>query len=175
MQHGHISKESLEECLPALKRFAFTLTRNEDRASDLVQDCVERALRKAHLFDGANLRSWLFTVCRRIFLNQIRSEKVRGTAVTVEDAPQLRLAVGQTQEIHMHFQDVSDAFEKLPMNDKVVLSLVVIEGLKYDEVAALFDVPIGTVRSRLSRARARLQSLIEAKGEEEGTNRTAAL
>lgn len=173
--HGHISPEALQECLPALKRFAFTLTRNEDRASDLVQDCVERALRKAHLFDGANLRSWLFTVCRRIFLNQIRSEKVRGISVTMEDAPQIRLSFNQTQEIHMHFQDVADAFELLPMNDKVVLSLVVIEGLKYEEVASLFDVPIGTVRSRLSRARARLQGLIEAGAPSEGTKTAVAV
>jgi len=73
-----ISPAQLNDCLPALNRFAMTLTRNEDRAGDLVQDTVERALRKVHLFDGSNLRSWLFTICRRVFLNQIRSEKTRG-------------------------------------------------------------------------------------------------
>lgn len=164
--HGHISAASLSECLPALHRFAFTLTRNEDRAADLVQDCVERALRKAHLFDGANLRSWLFTVCRRVFLNQIRSEKARGVAVELDDAPQSRLSVNDTQELSMHFRDVVDAFDGLPMNDKVVLSLVVIEGLKYEEAAELLDVPVGTVRSRLSRARVRLHGMIEGEERE---------
>lgn len=160
-----ISTAALNECLPALNRFALQLTRNQDRAADLVQDCVERALRKAHLFDGANLRSWLFTICRRVFLNQIRSEKTRGVAVELDDAPQSRIASVETQEQTMHYNDVVDAFERLPMNDKVILSLVVIEGLKYEEAAEMLDVPVGTVRSRLSRARARLLAMVDADAE----------
>lgn len=171
--HGHISTAALSECLPALQRFAFTLTRNEDRAADLVQDSVERALRKAHLFDGANLRSWLFTVCRRVFLNQIRSEKARGIRVALDDAPQARLSVDDTQEMSMHFNDVAGAFGKLPSNDKIVLSLVVIEGLKYEEAAELLDVPVGTVRSRLSRARARLQGMIDGSAVNEDVGEAA--
>ncbi|MCK5747180.1 MAG: sigma-70 family RNA polymerase sigma factor, partial [Oricola sp.] len=116
-----ISTAELNECLPALQRFALQLTRNQDRASDLVQDSIERALRKAHLFDGTNLRSWLFTICRRVFLNQIRSEKARGIAVEMDDAPQSRLASAQTQEQTMHFNDVVDAFHRLPLNDRVIL------------------------------------------------------
>lgn len=160
-----ISSAELNDCLPALHRFALQLTRNHDRACDLVQDSVERALRKAHLFDGSNLRSWLFTICRRVFLNQIRSEKARGIAVDMEDAPQSRLASAQTQEQTMHFNDVVDAFHRLPLNDRVILSLVVIEGMKYEEAAEALDVPVGTVRSRLSRARNRLVAMLDGENE----------
>ncbi|PQA89368.1 RNA polymerase sigma factor [Hyphococcus luteus] len=171
-----ISTAELNDCLPALHRFALQLTRNQDRACDLVQDSVERALRKAHLFDGSNLRSWLFTICRRVFLNQIRSEKARGVAVEMDDAPQSRLSSAQTQEQTMHFNDVVDAFQKLPVNDRVILSLVVIEGMKYEEAAEMLDVPVGTVRSRLSRARNRLMTMTEGENEaEEGTNLAAVV
>ena len=161
---GTISPEALDECMPALYRFAFTLTRNEDRANDLVQDCVERCLRKQHLFDGQNLRSWMFTVCRRVFLNQIRRDKVRGTPVDMDDAPQAKLSVDAAQEEQMHYKDVVAGFRSLPHNDKVVLSLVAIEGLKYEEAAELLDVPVGTVRSRLSRARTRLREALANEG-----------
>ncbi len=172
---NQISTAELNDCLPALHRFALQLTRNQDRACDLVQDSVERALRKAHLFDGSNLRSWLFTICRRVFLNQIRSEKARGVAVDMDDAPQSRLASAQTQEQTMHFNDVVDAFHELPLNDRVILSLVVIEGMKYEEAAEMLDVPVGTVRSRLSRARNRLMTMIEGENEEEVGTKLAAV
>lgn len=169
-----ICSAQLSECLPALGRFAMSLTRNKDRANDLVQDTVERALKKAHLFDGTNLRSWMFTICRRVFLNQIRSQKSRGVAVPVEDAPQAALSIAQNQETTMYFNDVMEAFQRLPLNDKVVISLVVMEGLKYEEVAQLLNIPIGTVRSRLSRARARLEGMVNADdAKEAGTISTA--
>jgi len=168
-----ICSNELGECMPALQRFAMSLTRNEDRAHDLVQDSVERALRKQHLFDGSNLRSWLFTICRRVFLNQIRKEKSRGHAVPVEDAPQSALSISQSQEVTMHFNDVLGAFKELPLNDKVVLSLIVVEGLKYEEVAEILDIPIGTVRSRLSRARSRLDGMIAFEENDKGTRSAA--
>lgn len=169
-----ITTSELNACLPALHRFAYTLTRNEDRAADLVQDCVERCLRKQHLFDGQNLRSWMFTVCRRVFLNQIRRDKVRGIPVDMDDAPQSKLSISAFQEDKMHYQDVVESFRELPHNDKVVLSLVAIEGLKYEEAAELLEVPVGTVRSRLSRARSRLRDLLES-AETKGTSMAASV
>lgn len=174
MDHCRISTRDLGACLPALHRFAYTLTRSDDRAADLVQDCVERCLRKQHLFDGQNLRSWMFTVCRRVFLNQIRRDKVRGVSVEMDEAPQARLATSATQEDQMHYQDVVTSFRQLPHNDKIVLSLIAIEGLKYEEAAEVLEVPVGTVRSRLSRARARLRDLLETSTDE-GTTRVAAV
>lgn len=161
MTTARISSAELSACLPAVHRFAMTLTRNSDRAGDLVQDCVERCLRKQHLFDGGNLRSWMFTVCRRVFLNQLRRDKARGVSIDIEDAPVSKLSIDALQEDNMHYRDVVESFYELPHNDKVVLSLVAIEGLKYEEVAELLDVPIGTVRSRLSRARSRLRERLE--------------
>ena len=158
-----ISSLELSQALPALNRFAMTLTRNEDRANDLVQDSVERCLRKQHLFDGENLRSWMFTVCRRVFLNQLRRDKVRGVPVDLDDAPQDRLSIDPFQEERMHYEDVVTNFRKLPHNDKVVLSLVAIEGLKYEEAATLLKVPVGTVRSRLNRARQRLKDHLDRR------------
>lgn len=152
----------LYEVLPALRRFALSLTRNEDRADDLVQDSVERALLKSEYFEpGTNLRSWIFTVCRRVFLNQIRKQKSRGVSVELDDAPQVKLAEAAPQDGALAFSEMAGHFERLPLRDKVVLSLVVIEGMKYEEAATLLDVPVGTVRSRLSRARSRLKSLVD--------------
>lgn len=168
-----ISTDDLAEALPSLQRFATQLTRNAERANDLVQDSIERALRKAHLFDGRNLRGWLFTICRRVFLNQIRSERARGGLIDLDSAPQPMLAIAQNQEQVMHYNDVAAAFEQLPMNDRVVLSLVVIEGLKYEEAAKALDVPVGTIRSRLSRARAKLMAEIE--GEEVSASQAAVV
>ena len=156
------SQAELYDVLPALRRFALSLTRNEDRADDLVQDSVERALLKASYFEpGTNLRSWLFTVCRRVFLNQIRKQKSRGVSVELADAPQSRLSEPSTQDITLEFRDMSEHFEKLPIRDKVILSLIVLEGMKYEEAAAMLEIPVGTVRSRLSRARNRLKNMVE--------------
>lgn len=152
----------LNDVLPALRRFAFSLTRDEDRADDLVQDSVERALVKAEYFEpGTNLRSWMFTVCRRIFLNQIRKQKTQGVSVEIEDAPQTKLSTDANQDMTIACKEMLTAMEKLPMRDKVVLSLIVVEGMKYEEAADVLDVPVGTIRSRLSRARTRLKELIE--------------
>lgn len=152
----------LNDVLPALRRFAFSLTRDEDRADDLVQDSVERALVKSEHFEpGTNLRSWMFTVCRRIFLNQIRKQKNQGISVEIDDAPQAKLSAEASQDMTVACKEMLAAMEKLPLRDKVVLSLIVVEGMKYDEAAKVLEVPVGTVRSRLSRARARLKDLIE--------------
>jgi RNA polymerase sigma-70 factor (ECF subfamily) len=161
MQTGTVTEKELNECLGALHRFALSLTKNEDRANDLVQDCVERCLRKQHLFDGRNLRSWMFTVCRRVFVNQIRRDKSRGISVDLDDAPSLFLSAGADQDIQLFYQDVVDNVERLPERDRDLLSLVALRGLKYEEIADELDLPVGTVRSRLSRARAKLRDSLE--------------
>lgn len=154
----------LYDVLPALRRFALTLTRSEDRANDLVQDSVERALLKAHYFKpGTNLRSWMFTLCRRLFLNKIRKNRSRGIPIELEDAPQARLSVAPHQESSMEYAEIAQCFERLPPRDRAILTMVAVEGRKYDEAAKALNVPIGTVRSRLSRARARLREMAEAE------------
>ena len=150
------------EALCALRRFAFSLTRNEDRAADLVQDCLERCLRKQYLFDGRNLRSWMFTVCRRVFLNQIRREQSRGIALELDDAPLLALSVEGNQDSFMAFRDLCTSMENLSLDDRTMLSMIAVDGLRYEDVAEALDVPVGTVRSRLSRARTKLKDSLDA-------------
>lgn len=155
-----INTHVLQESMLPLHRFALVLTRNWDEASDLVQDSVERALRKQHLFEpGTNLRAWLFTICRRQFLNQIRKRKISGTHIALEDIAPSALSTQSNQEQAMQLQYVLDGFHRLPVQDKIVLSLIVLDGLTYEEAGARLGIPVGTVRSRLSRARARLRGL----------------
>jgi len=156
----------LNNVLPSLQRFALSLTRNTDAANDLVQDSVERALRKSAYYEpGTNFRSWMFTLCKRIFLNQIRQQKSRGVSVELDDAPQHKLSHGAPQHMTVECREMLDCFEKLPKRDRIVLSLIVVDGLKYDEVAARLRVPVGTVRSRLSRARTRLKEMTDVGAE----------
>lgn len=149
----------IEAEIPALRRYALVLVRDADGADDLVQDCLERALSKLHFWRReGDLRAWLFTILHNIHANQVRSRSRQphtvpleeaGEAGSLRDDPQNRIAVEQALE----------ALWKLPGEQREVLLLVVVEGLTYREVAALLRVPIGTVMSRLSRARERLRGL----------------
>lgn len=151
----------LGACLPGLHRYAISLTRNKDQALDLVQDSVERALSKAALFDGINLRAWLSTICRRIFLNEIRKQKSRGINVILDDAHPHWGAVEADQPIKLHYKSVIAALDRLPPNDQNVISLIAFDGMRYDDAAQRLNVPTGTIRSRLYRARARLLNAVE--------------
>lgn len=155
--------ELLKDEVTALRRFALMLTRSYDDAEDLAQDTIERALLKAHLFDGENLRSWLFTVCRRVFLNQVRKNKARGVSTPIDDAPVSALRVESTQEAVMQHRQLEESFSKLPARDRAIISMVVLDGACYEEAAKAMNVPVGTIRSRLSRARARLHSFMEGE------------
>lgn len=151
----------LSRCLPGLYRYANSLTRNSDQALDLVQDSVERALSKADLFDGVNLRAWLSTICRRVFLNDIRKRKSHGVALTLDDAHPHWGAVDADQDVKLHYKTVISALDRLSSNDQKVISMIAFDGMRYGEAAKRLDVPTGTVRSRLSRARARLFDAVE--------------
>ncbi|HRX38681.1 MAG: sigma-70 family RNA polymerase sigma factor [Amphiplicatus sp.] len=154
--------DELNEVLPALRRFALSLTRNPDRADDLVQDSVERALLKASYYrPGTNLRSWLFTLCRRLFLNDIRKQKSRGVSVELDDVSPSAISVKADQHSHLEFKEAAGIFRTMADDDREVISLVALDGLKYEDAARKLRVPIGTVRSRLSRARARLRSRMD--------------
>ncbi len=158
--------DALEDHMPALRRFAQSLTKSAHEADDLVQDSLERAMTRWHLFEqGTNLRAWLFTICRRLFLNNCRRTSTRGVHVEYEDV-RMAIPVKAAQESAMELNDVKAAFASLPMKDKVILSLVTMEGLKYEEAAKILDLPIGTVRSRVSRARSRLLNTLESTDSE---------
>ncbi len=150
-------QDQLQACLPDLRRFALSLTRNGDAADDLVQDCVERALRKQHLYaDGTSLKAWLMTLLINLYRNQLRALSHRPPHDMIED---VHVAAPDTLAGKLALSDVSKALDLLPDDQREVLLSVVIGGLSYKEVALALDMPLGTVMSRLGRARAKLRSL----------------
>jgi RNA polymerase sigma-70 factor (ECF subfamily) len=143
--------------VPGLRRYARALVRDRDRADDLVQECLERALRKRHLWRRiGTMRGWLLKILYNAHVNLIRSHRR-----TPETTPLGDVSVTQParQFGHMQLQEMARALDELPALQRETLLLVVLEGLSYEEAACVLDVPVGTVRSRISRAREALQSL----------------
>jgi RNA polymerase sigma-70 factor (ECF subfamily) len=149
----------IEAEIPHLRRFARYVVRDVDRADDLVQECLTRAIAKLHTWTpGTNLRAWLFVILKNCHINDVRRH--RPTSEIPTDHPMLN--VPANQDSHINLLEVRDAYLRLTEEHREVLLLVAIEGLQYEEAAAILKVPLGTVRSRLSRAR---QALRDALGE----------
>jgi RNA polymerase sigma-70 factor, ECF subfamily len=153
----------LEKEIPRLRRYARALTRDATRADDLVQSCLVRALAKSHLWQpGTDLRAWLFTILHNQHVNDVRRSVREGVSVPVEDVAPV-LTVQSTQGASLKLRDLDRALTKLPEEQRQVLLLVGLEGMRYEEVATVLDVPVGTVRSRLSRGREMLRKLMDMK------------
>lgn len=150
----------IEQLIPALRRFAWGLCRDPHDADDLVQDCIERALSRWHLRrpDG-NLRAWLFTILYNEFINGRRRLMRRGSMTSIDEL-MTEPSIQEDQEQNLHVKDVMDGIGRLPADHRAVLLLVGTEDLSYEEAARVLGVPIGTVMSRLSRARERLRGLL---------------
>src|SRR6478609_7113876 len=150
----------IEPHIPALRRYAFALLRDRDRADDLVQDTLERALSRWLLrrADG-DVRAWLFTILRNLHVSSWRRDRRRGPAVTIDETTMP--AVTPRQETALEVHDVLSALDQLPEEQKSLLLLVGVEDFSYDDAARILGMPIGTVMSRLSRARQRLRSIME--------------
>ena len=143
----------LEVHIASLRRYARALLRNRTDAEDLVQEALARAVARADTFKtGTNLRAWLFTILHNVHVNQVRARAARPVEVPVE-AVEARLVTPARQEERVEVRDMMRALDELPDEQRQMLLLVALEGLKYEEVAATLGVPIGTVMSRLSRAR----------------------
>ena len=143
--------------IPHLRRYARALVRNDATADDLVQDTLERALRKFSLWQpGSNLRAWLFSVMHNVYLNQVRANH---DYVPFDES--MEESVSGCQESRAEIWDLSKALQTLPLEQREVLLLIGLEGMRYDEVAQTLGVPIGTVMSRLSRGRERLYGMLE--------------
>lgn len=148
--------------IPHLRRYARALARDRDEADDLVQDCLERAIRKRHQWRRrGSIRSWLFRTLYRTFING-QPRRTRERAQLPVDGPyegiHERLREPPRQEDHLAWQDMAAAFGRLPDQQRAALLLVALEGMSYDEAADILAVPVGTVRSRLSRAREALRT-----------------
>ena len=153
----------LQAAIPALQRYARSLYYQPEKADDLVQDCLERALNKKHLWRAqpeSSLRPWLFKLQYNLYINQIKK---------LSNQPPM---IMETDHLHHHLDpekstvlmdDINTYLQHLPEGQRQVLLLVTIGGFTYEEVSTIMSIPLGTVMSRLSRARKRLQLLINGE------------
>jgi len=150
--------QDVEAAIPALRRYARALTRDAETADDLVQDSLVRALRSEHLFHGGDVRSWLYTILTNLNRNRLRSHARRPMLMPLEDndAPD---ASGP----EAGGRDIERALALLVDEQRTALLLVVLEGLSYREVAEVQGVPIGTVMSRLARARMQIKTYLDGE------------
>ena len=151
--------------LPRLRRFALSLTGNAADADDLVQDTVERALRNLHKWQpDTKLESWMFRIAQNLWIDNLRARKVR--AADPLEADDVSLDGARSAEAKLTFADTARALQQLPEDQRVVVALVLIDGVAYREAAEILNVPIGTVTSRLARAREALAARVFGKGAE---------
>lgn len=147
--------------LPRLRRYAIALMRDRTAADDLVHDVVVRALDRLHLWrDGTNMRAWLFTIMHNLHANEMRRRNRTPDSVPLDDAPPR--AEGASQEAAVEWSELVSALGALSILHRQVVLLVGLEGMSYAEAAEILDVPVGTVMSRLSRAREELRTRMDA-------------
>lgn len=150
--------------IPHLRRYARALLADRTMAEDLVQDCLERAWSRLHLWrDGSNLRTWLFTIMHNLHANAARSAARRPQTVPL-DEPVIAAPVRAAQEDGLEVASIETALQMLSDDQRQVILLVGLEGMSYHEAAASLDVPVGTVMSRLHRGRERLRQLLVGAG-----------
>jgi RNA polymerase sigma factor (sigma-70 family) len=153
--------ERLVELIPRLRRYARALVADRATADDLVQDTLERAWAKLHLYRrGTDLRAWLFTVMHNVHVNRVRS--ARPTDTLEEEMPELAQRAAQGDGLLV--RDLDRAINTLPAEQRAVLLLVTLEEMSYEDVARTLTIPIGTVMSRLSRAREKLRATMLGQG-----------
>lgn len=159
-------EEELVALLPRLRRFARTLCHDADMADDLVQAACERALKAADSFvAGTRFDSWMYRIVQNLWIDRRRSSASRGPHVDLDSALELPGSDGRRDtEAKLTLAKVRGAIAELPEEQRLVLALVSIEGLSYRDAAEQLGVPLGTVMSRLSRARGKLMALVAGTG-----------
>jgi RNA polymerase sigma factor (sigma-70 family) len=152
----------VEPLIPALRRYARSLLRDAASADDLVQDCLERVIGRWHQHRAhGNARTWVFTILHNLAVNRLKQTARRGPHLTIDDASEASLARPASQEDRLRHRDLLRGLQGLPEDQRSVLLLVLVEDLSYAEAARVLDVPVGTVMSRLSRARENLSRAME--------------
>jgi RNA polymerase sigma factor (sigma-70 family) len=149
--------------IPGLRRYARALTGNSWAADDLVQDTLERACTKWRLWAaGSDLRAWLFTLMHNLFVNQLRHSSRQAALATPLDIDALPEPVAATDASQEQLLDLQRCLMRLPQDQRAVLLLISVEDMSYEETARIVDAPVGTVMSRLSRARTRMRNLMNS-------------
>jgi RNA polymerase sigma-70 factor (ECF subfamily) len=154
-------RAAIAECAFNLRRYAMHLTRNPSDADDLVQDCIERALRKSHQFRiGTNLQQWMVTIMRSLFINDIRKQKL---ARTYADHRKLTgdVIVQPSQQDSVEFQEFTQAFRRLSSDHRETIRLFAIEQRSHKEAADVMGVAVATAKTRLFRARENLGRMMD--------------
>lgn len=154
----------IEHQIPRLRRYARALTRNRERADDLVQDTLGRALTKEKFWQpGTNLRAWLFAIMHNQNVNNVRRDSRVSEVVDIERISETMRATTDPAASRKRFE-LERALAQLPLEQKQVILLVGLEGMSYEDAAGILSVPVGTVRSRLSRGRDALRELLDMEG-----------
>lgn len=152
----------VEPLIPALRRYARALVRETSAADDLVQDCMERAVsnwdRRRKLEDT---RSWIFAILHNLAISRLRQLRRRGPHVPIEAADEASLSHAGSHEDALRLRDLLAALDKLPEEQRAVMLLICVEDLSYLEAAAVLNVPLGTIMSRLARGRERLRQSLD--------------
>lgn len=147
--------------LDSLRTFALYLTHDRERAEDLVQDTIVRVLSKSHMFEpGTNFRAWVFSILHNQHIDSLRSARRRQTVALPDDMDSLSASQPPSQEEHLFLRETLAAMKGFSSAQRDVLDLVVFKGLSYEKAAEHCDCPVGTVRSRLARARRDLNALM---------------
>jgi RNA polymerase sigma-70 factor (ECF subfamily) len=141
--------------LPRLRRFCHAITGDPDKGDDLVQETCARALSRLEQWEaGTRLDSWMFRIAQNLWFDQRRAHKVRGDSVDIDEAYDIPGDDGrEIAEMRLTLREVNEGIAELPADQQVLIALVCVDGLSYKEAAEVLEVPIGTVMSRLARAR----------------------
>jgi len=154
----------LVAAIPRLRRYARVLTGDAVRADDLVQDTLARAWEKRHLWrEGSDLRAWLFTIMHNVHVNQIAMARREASNVSLDDdagSVSWQPPVRANQLERVELMEIVEQMRRLPGDQREVLMLAAVEEMRYEDIAAVLSIPIGTVMSRLSRAREKLRRLL---------------
>lgn len=154
--------DQLRQHVAGLRRYALVLTRNRADAEDLVQDCLAKAIAAADSWQpGTDLRVWLFRILHNTHVSELRKRKVRQEAAVEFPEP---VADGD-QTARVELQQVLDALDRLPEDQRRPIVLVAVEGMSYADAAKALGIPLGTFYSRLGRGRAQLRRIVEGKTE----------
>jgi RNA polymerase sigma-70 factor, ECF subfamily len=147
--------------IPRLRRFARYMTRDADYADDLVQECLTRAIANIGSWQpGTNLRAWLFVILKNVFRNDKRRAQ-HDIAYRNRMETDAQMVSKAAQHHHLILSEVQEAFLQLTEDHREVLMLIAVEGLRYEEAAEVLNISVGTVKSRLSRARTALRALVD--------------